>query len=282
MSKVAIVTDSTADIPEELANELGVTVVPLNIRINGRDWEDRISVMPRELMEILASEESLPLTTAPTVQQFARVYEQLSREYDQILSLHISSRLSGTWASASEARNLFLDGPAITVVDTETASMGTGLIVKTVAEHARDGASIDDLLVLVNNLIPRTHVIFMVDTLDHLRRGGRIGRAAEVIGSMLQLKPILSIDEGIVVPQARTRTRARAITGMLELIGEVPSIEAAAALYTAGSDDIGRIVEALIARTNDQDLIVSEISPVLSTHIGPKGLGVAFIEGEIP
>lgn len=281
MSRVAIVTDSTADIPDDLADQLGITVVPLNIRINGTDWEDRAHGMPREFAEVLASEDSLPVTMAPTVQQFARVYEQLSREHDQILSLHISSRLSGTWAAASEARDLFIDGPSITVIDTETASMGTGLVVKTVAERANRDASIDELLTLVDDLLPRTHVIFMVDTLEHLRRGGRIGRAAEIIGSMLQLKPILTIEEGIVVPHARTRTRARAITGMLELIDEVPAINAAAVLYTAGAEDIGRIVETLTARTRDEELIVSEISPVLSIHIGPKGLGVAFIEGEI-
>ncbi len=281
MPGVAIVTDSTADLPEELATRLGITVVPLNIRVDGRTWEDRVSMMPDDFMQMLTSGETLPSTTAPTVQQFARVYETLARDHDQILSIHISSRLSGTCASATEARNLFLDGPEITVIDTGSASMGTGLIVKQVAERAQCGAEIGQLTALVENLQARTHVIFMVDTLEHLRRGGRIGRAAEIIGSVLQLKPILTIEEGIVVPQARTRTRNRAIAGILQLIEEVPIIESAAVLYTAGSDDLGLIVETLTSRTGDQDLIVSEISPVLSTHIGPRGLGVAFIEGEI-
>ncbi|TVR75118.1 MAG: DegV family protein [Sphaerobacteraceae bacterium] len=280
MPGVAIVTDSTADLPEELATRLGITVVPLNIFVDGRTWEDRVSMMPDDFM-MMTSGETLPSTTAPTVQQFARVYEALAQDHDQILSIHISSRLSGTCASATEARNLFLDGPEITVIDTGSASMGTGLIVKQVAERAQCGAEIGQLTALVENLQARTHVIFMVDTLEHLRRGGRIGRAAEIIGSVLQLKPILTIEEGIVVPQARTRTRNRAITGILQLIEEVPIIESAAVLHTAGSNDLGLIVETLIRKTGDQDLIVSEISPVLSTHIGPRGLGVAFIEGEM-
>lgn len=281
MPGVAIVTDSTADLPEELATRLGITVVPLNIFVDGRTWEDRVSMMPDDFMLMMTSGETLPSTTAPTVQQFARVYEALAQDHDQILSIHISSRLSGTCASATEARNLFLDGPEITVIDTGSASMGTGLIVKQVAERAQCGAEIGQLTALVENLQARTHVIFMVDTLEHLRRGGRIGRAAEIIGSVLQLKPILTIEEGIVVPQARTRTRNRAITGILQLIEEVPIIESAAVLHTAGSNDLGLIVETLIRKTGDQDLIVSEISPVLSTHIGPRGLGVAFIEGEM-
>jgi DegV family protein with EDD domain len=278
MSQIAIVTDSTADIPEELAAQLGITVVPLNIRIDGRTWEDRVNDLPANFNQLVLKSDTVPATTAPTVQQFARVYERLADQHDCILSIHISSRLSGTCASAEEASHLFLDGPEIIVVDSESASMGTGLIVKTVAEHALDGASRDTLMALIDDLRPRTHVIFMVDTLEHLRRGGRIGRAAEIIGSMLQLKPILMIEEGIVVPYARTRTRARAIMGIQDLIEEVPHIESAAVLHTGGPDDLGTLVKCLTNRTGDEDLIVAEISPVLSTHIGPGGLGVAFIE----
>jgi DegV family protein with EDD domain len=281
MSRVAIVTDSTADLPDEIAEQLGVTMVPLNVRIAGESYEDRVSITPEAFMELLTNDNGVPTTSAPAVGRFAKEYERLSSSFDQILSIHISSRLSGTFSSACTARDLFIDGPEIRVIDSATASMGLGLIVKKAAEMAEQGASIDEIEQHVVELMARTHVIFLVDTLEHLRRGGRIGRAAEIIGSVLQLKPLLRVEEGIVVPQARTRTRARAVAGLIQLIEEVPSIESAAVLYTAGADDSGVVANALKSRVGEDRVIISELSPVLSAHIGPKGLGVAFIEGEM-
>jgi DegV family protein with EDD domain len=280
MSRVAVVTDSTADLPVSLAEKLGITCIPLNIRIAGHSYEDRISISPETFMEMLQSEDSFPVTSAPSVGRFANEYERLSDSYDQIVSIHISSKLSGTYNSACTARDLFIDGPEIRVIDSGSASLAMGLVVKKAAERASEGASLEEIEVCVNDLLARTHLIFLVDTLEHLRRGGRIGRAAEIIGSVLQLKPLLRIEEGIVVPHARTRTRARALAGLIELIDEVPSIEAAAVLYTAGADDVGVLVEHLSQRIGNEELILSELSPVLSAHIGPAGLGVAFIEGQ--
>jgi DegV family protein with EDD domain len=280
MSRVAVVTDSTADLPADLLEQLDVTVVPLNVRIAGESYEDRVSITPETFMRLLTSDNGVPVTSAPSVGRFAKEYERLSEDHDKIVSIHISSKLSGTYSSACTARDLFLDGPEIDVMDSRTASMGLGLVVKKAAELAREGTSLSEIDNHVTNLLPRTHVIFLVDTLEHLRRGGRIGRAAEIIGSVLQLKPLLRIEEGIVVPQARTRTRARAISGLLQLIEEVPKIDSAAVVYTAGADDVGLVSEALVPRVGKDQVIISELSPVLSAHIGPKGLGVAFVEGE--
>jgi DegV family protein with EDD domain len=280
MSRVAVVTDSTADLPADLLEQLDVTVVPLNVRIAGESYEDRVSITPETFMRLLTSDNGVPVTSAPSVGRFAKEYERLSEDYDEIVSIHISSKLSGTYSSACTARDLFLDGPEIHVLDSRTASMGLGLVVKKAAELALEGASLSEIDNCVANLLPRTHVIFLVDTLEHLRRGGRIGRAAEIIGSVLQLKPLLRVEEGIVVPQARTRTRARAVSGLLQLIEEVPKIDSAAVVYTAGADDVGLVSEALVPRVGKDEVIISELSPVLSAHIGPKGLGVAFIEGE--
>ncbi len=280
MSRVAIVTDSTTDLPEELIEQLDIAVVPLNIRIGGESFEDRVSIMPEQFMQLLTSENDVPSTSAPSAGRIAREYERLSDEYDQIISIHISSKLSGTYSSACTARDLFLNGPDIRVIDSGTASMGLGLIVRQAARMSQAGASIDEIESATRALLSRTHVIFLVDTLEHLRRGGRIGRAAEIIGSVLQLKPLLRIEEGIVVPQARTRTHARAVTGLLQLIEEVPAIESAAVLFTAGAEDIGLVAECLSSKLNQDELFISELSPVLSAHIGPKGLGVAFVERE--
>jgi DegV family protein with EDD domain len=279
MPSVAVVTDSTADLPTELAEQLNIAVVPLNVRIAGRSYEDRVSITPDTFMQLLTADNSVPMTSAPSVGRFANEYERLAADYDQIVSIHISSRLSGTFSSACTARDLFIDGPEIRVIDSATASMGLGLIVLVASQMARNGATASEIEQQINLLKDRTHVIFLVDTLEHLRRGGRIGRAAEIIGSVLQLKPLLRIEEGIVVPQARTRTRARAISGLLQLIEEVPQIESAAAVYTTGADDVGVVVDALKPKVGEDQILIAELSPVLSAHIGPKGLGVAFIEG---
>lgn len=278
MPRVAVVTDSTADLPDDLIEALDIHVVPLNIRIAGQSYEDRVSIMPDTFMNLLTADNGMPVTSGPSVGRFAHEYEQLSKHHDEIISIHISSRLSGTYASACTARDLFLDGPEISVIDSETASMGLGLIVEAAARQARNSATLTEIQALVTDMQPRTHVIFLVDTLEHLRRGGRIGRAAEIIGSVLQLKPLLRVEEGIVVPQARTRTRARAVSGLLRLIEEVPEIESAAVVYTAGAEDTGLVAECLSSKISGNNLIISELSPVLSAHIGPKGLGVAFVE----
>jgi DegV family protein with EDD domain len=279
MPSVAVVTDSTADLSPELAEQLNIAVIPLNVRVAGRSYEDRVTITPETFMQLLTTDDSVPMTSAPSVGRFANEYERLAADHDQIVSIHISSRLSGTFSSACTARDLFIDGPEIRVIDSATASMGLGLVVLVAAQMARDGASASEIEQHINLLKDRTHVIFLVDTLEHLRRGGRIGRAAEIIGSVLQLKPLLRIEEGIVVPQARTRTRARAISGLVQLIEEIPQIESAAAVYTAGADDVGVVVDALKPKVGEDQILIAELSPVLSAHIGPKGLGVAFIEG---
>jgi DegV family protein with EDD domain len=280
MSSVAVVTDSTADLPAELIEQLGITVVPLNVRIGGESYEDRVSITPEAFMQMLEADNGMPMTSAPSVGRFANEYERLSQTHDRILSIHISSKLSGTYNSACTARDLFIDGPEIRVIDSTSASMGLGLIVKRAAEMAREGATIREIEDQVMRMITRTHVIFLVDTLEHLRRGGRIGRAAEIIGSVLKLKTLLRIEEGIVVPQARTRTHARAVAGLVQLINELPRIESAAVLHTAGADDVGTLIDCLAPKVPEDTLIIAELSPVLSAHIGPKGLGVAILEGE--
>jgi DegV family protein with EDD domain len=282
MPGVAIVTDSTADLPNELAEQLNVTVVPLNVRVAGQSYEDRVTITPNTFMQLLETDDGFPITSAPSVGRFANEYERLAADHDQIISIHISSRLSGTYSCACTARDLFIDGPEIRVIDSATTTMGLGLIVIAAAKMAQDGATATEIEQRVAHLKNRTHVIFLVDTLEYLRRGGRIGRAAEIIGSVLQLKPLLRVEEGIVVPQARTRTRARAISGLLQLIDEVPDIEAAAAIYTAGADDVGVVVDSLKPKLGEDRILISEVSPVLSAHIGPKGLGVAFIESSPP
>lgn len=280
MTRVAVVTDSTADLPDELAERYDIHVVPLNVRIEGQAYEDRVTITPEEFMRRLTATDEFPSTSQPSVGRFEHEYQRLSEQYDQIISIHISSKLSGTYQSACMARDL-IDTPVdIRVIDSRTTSMGLGFTVIRAAELAHCGRTVPEIEREILSILPRTHVIFLVDTLEYLRRGGRIGRAAEVVGSILKLKPILRIEEGIVVPHARTRTRARAITGLIELVGEIPRIQGIALMYTAGCTDLEDVAERLSPLAVGTDIIMTELSPVLSAHIGPNGMGVAVLEGE--
>lgn len=280
MARVAVVTDSTADLPDELTERNDIHVVPLNVRIDGHSYEDRVTISPEEFMRQLTTSGSFPRTSQPSVGRFEHEYQRLAEQYDQIISIHISSKLSGTYQSACMARDL-IDSPAdIRVVDSRTTSMGLGFTVLRAAELASDETPVPEIERQILSILPRTHVVFLVDTLEYLRRGGRIGRAAEVVGSILKLKPILRIEEGIVVPHARTRTRARAIRGLVELVGEIPRAQRIALLYTAGCDDLDEVVERLRPMAGGEAIIKTELSPALSAHIGPNGLGVAVLEGE--
>lgn len=280
MTMVAVVTDSTADLPLRIAQDLDIHVVPLNVRIGHQAYEDRVTISPEEFMEQLVHTSEFPTTSQPSIGRFELEYARLAKQYDEIISIHISSKLSGTYQSACVAREQVDSAVPIRVLDSGTTTMGLGLNVIRAARLAQCGCSAAQIEAAIRESLKRTHVAFLIDTLEYLRRGGRIGRAAEVVGSILKLKPILRIEEGIVVPHARTRTRARAIDGLIDLIAEIPSIEEAALMYTAGTEDLGRVAEQLRPHVEHDALIMTEISPVLSAHIGPRGMGVAVIEKE--
>jgi DegV family protein with EDD domain len=280
VTKVAVVTDSTADLPAGMINNLGIHVVPVNIEIEGEVYQDRVTISPQEFMHRLTTSNAFPTTSEPSPGRFLQLYYDLAGEYDQIVSVHISARLSGTYQSACQARDLMTDGPEIHVIDSATASMGTGFLTIHAARLAREGATATEIVQAVNGMQPRIHVAFLVDTLEYLRRGGRIGRAAEILGSVVRLKPILRIEEGIIVPHARTRNRRRAMARMVELVDEIPQIAEMALLYAAGTDDIGRLASRLTPRVEQDSLVMSELSPMLSAHLGPKAIAVVIREAE--
>ncbi|MBX6342464.1 MAG: DegV family protein, partial [Thermomicrobiaceae bacterium] len=225
MARVAVVTDSTADIPPELIQRYGIHVVPLTVRLGGEVFEDRVTITPGEFMRRLQSCDEFPTTSQPSVGRFQQVYNALAEEHDGIVSIHLSSRLSGTYQSARLARDTINGRLPIAVIDSRSASMGLGFAVLHAARLAREGRSLDEVKQAAERALEATHVMFLLDTLEYLRRGGRIGRAAEIVGSILQLKPLLRLDEGIVVPFARTRTRPKATAGLIQLVHEFPRVE---------------------------------------------------------
>lgn len=282
MPRVAVVTDSTADIPPELVARYGIHVVPLTVRLGDETFEDGVTITPPQFMERLMASDAFPTTSQPSVGRFQEVYNDLAADYDGIVSIHISSRLSGTYQSAVLARDLINGRRPIAVIDSRSASMGLGFPVLRAARLAGEGASLEDVKRAAEVACGATQAIFLVDTLEYLRRGGRIGRAAEIVGSILQLKPILRLDEGVVVPFARTRTRPKATAGLIELVRDIPRIEQLAILTTTETDDLERVADALADRCPRERMIFSRFSPVLAAHLGPGALGVIVDEGEIP
>lgn len=282
MARVAVVTDSTADIPADLVARYDIQVVPLTVRFDGEVFEDRVTITPGEFMRRLARSGSFPVAASPPASRFQQLYGALAADYDAIVSIHLSSRLSATFRSARQARDAIDGRIPIAVIDSRSASMGLGFPVLRAAEVAAGGASLETVVRAAGAAIEATHAIFMVDTLEYLRRGGRVGRAAEILGSILRLKPILRLEEGVVVPFARTRTRPRATAGLIELVREFPRIDRLAFLATTEMEDLEQLAESLLDRCPRERMIFSDVSPALAAYLGPGAIGVVVYEGDAP
>jgi DegV family protein with EDD domain len=270
-SRVAIVTDSTADLAPELVAERGITVVPLTVELGGRSYLDGVDVTAADFYGLLAASGDTATTSQPSPGRFAEVYERLLADHDEIVSLHISARLSGTFAAASQGAEMVGSG-RVRVLDTEMVSMPLALLVLAASAMAASG---DGAAVLLERLRPvreSMRVYFMVATLEYLRRGGRIGRASALVGSVLQVKPVLTIQAGQVAPLERVRTQERALARVIELASRVESPVCALVGHAAAAEAAERVARALEPRA--ESLIVAPLGPVVGTHAGPGTVGV--------
>jgi DegV family protein with EDD domain len=216
MPSVAIVTDSTSDLSSELAAELDVAVVPLTLTLDGQTFKDGVDIGPDDFYRRLERSGGIATTSQPSIGEFSEVYQRLLRDHEQILSLHISGTLSGTVDSARQAADLVGDG-RVTIVDTRLVSMALGLAVLGARRLVERGADAPQAADQVRPVCEAMKVYCMVDTLEYLRRGGRIGRAGALVGSMLQVKPVLAVQDGQVTPLERVRTKERALRRVISL-----------------------------------------------------------------
>lgn len=275
---VRVVTDSTADLPPELVHDLGITVVPLTVNFGTASFRDGIDMTAEEFYERLSRADPLPTTSQPTPADFLQVYQTLGRESDAILSIHISCRLSGTHNSAVLARESMGKLPCpIEIVDSLQASGGLGLIVARTAAAARDGASLHEALTLTRDLISRTHFFGTVDTLRYLHKGGRIGRAQALMGTLLAIKPIIGMKDGEVHPFGKARTRKKVIAQMIEMVKDLVPIEEMVVLHSTTPDEAGEIMKELAAIAGKECLYGSRIGPVIGTYLGPGTIGIGII-----
>lgn len=279
MPNVRIVTDSTCDLDPAYCAHHQVAVVPLNLLIDGQTYRDQIDISSAEFMRRLQATTSMPSTSQPSPAAFEAAYRAQGSAGDEVLAVLLSSKLSGTVQSGLLAASSVAPEIRVRVVDSLNATLGLGFQVMRAVELAAAGKTAAEVEA---NLVAETrayHLVFFVDTLEYIQRGGRIGRAASIVGGVLQLKPLLRVDEGQVVPFERTRTRARAINGLIDFVQAFPAVARLGLLYSSEPSEADGLAAALAAVVPPSQLIRARFGPVLAAHVGPGALGVCVFEG---
>jgi len=274
---VKIVTDSTADLPPGVAEELGITVIPLNVRFGDKVYRDGVDLTAGQFYKKLVNSRVLPVTSVPSPGVYAEAYDKLAEETDEILVATVSSKLSGTYDVAVQSIGLMKKKCRVEVVDSQWAVMAMGFVVISAARAANDGASFDELLELTNHNIQRVDFRAAFDTLEYLRRGGRIGRAQVLLSSMLNINPIIALRDGVVEPAGRTRSRARAIDLLYDFAASFSHVDEIAVEDADCPDDGDFLVERLSSLYPDNSIYRSKTTPVIGTHTGPGLLLVAVM-----
>ena len=277
---VKIVTDSLSDITSDIAEELGITVVPLTVSFGQKSFLDRITITTDEFYHRLVHDTAWPTTTQPPPGDFLSVYDKLAEETDEILVITLSVKLSGTYESALNAKSLVKKKCRIEVIDSLTVAMGLGLIVITVAKAAQAGASLDEVIALARQSISRPHLTAYFDTLKYLAKGGRIGKAQGLMGALLSVKPILSVKDGEMSPLTRLRSKAAGMDYLCNFVAGFPNIKELAVEHATTPDDADRLVERLGSLFPVERIFRSTISPVVGTYAGPGAMAVSVLEAE--
>ena len=277
---IAVVTDSTSDIPANIAKKNKITVVPLNLHVENKTYLDNIDISSDELYEMLPSSNVVPTTSAPSAGTFIEVYENLLKSYDQIISIHISSKLSLTHDSAvNAAKEINKKKKLVEVVNSETASMALGLTAMIVSDTInKKNIDIEQAKDLSENLSKRSTFLGMVPSLKYLVRGGRIGKARGFVGSLLKFKPILTMQDGEAHPLVRVRSVEKGINKLKELAQENAPLEKISVLYTTEKDKAEEIAEDIKLFDKKIDPVIAQLGPVIGAHLGPNVLGLGYIK----
>ena len=274
---VKIVTDSVADLPSQVVEELGITVIPIIIRFGEETYRDGVDLTVEQFYDKLQSSKTFPSTSVPPPATFAEAYDKLAEETDEILAIVVSSRLSATYEVALQSIGLMKRKCRVEVIDSLSATMTEGFIVMKAAQAAKAGASLDEVMEVARKNIPRAGFLAAFDTLEYLRRGGRIGRAYTFLGSMLKINPLITLKDGLVEPGGKTRSRAKAIDHLYDFAASYSYIEEIAVGDTACPDEAEALAERLGAIFPRERIYRSKMTPVIGTHTGPGLLLVAIL-----
>jgi DegV family protein with EDD domain len=273
---VRVVTDSSADLPRALADEMGIVVVPLIVTFGAESFLDGVTLDPAAFYRRLGAGGVFPATAQPTPAQFAEAYARVGAGAGGIVSIHASSTFSGTFNSARQAA---AGAPTRTeVVDSRTTSSAMGLAVLEAARAARAGASLDEVLDRARAEVAASRICFSVETLEFLARGGRIGRAKQLVGTVLRIRPVLTIRDGVVSPLAQTRTRAQALETLVRFVAEQGPAKALSVGYSTDRAAAEALAARLAAGRERPEILLTQLGPAIGTHVGPGCLSVALLK----
>ena len=274
---VQVVTDSTSDISPQDAEELGVTVVPAIVAFGDDVFRDRVDITPSEFYERLVNSRDFPKTSQPSVEAFATVYREIAAKGDDIASIHVSSKLSGTLNSASIASETSELETRIELLDSYTAGVGLRAVVEAAAAQAREGAPLEEVTAAARSVMARCRVVVAVDTLEYLQKGGRIGRASALLGSALRIKPLIQIDGGEVAPFDRVRTRSKAVKRLEEVALEDLTLEKLFVIYSDNDTSATELVEHVSPHLPHTRIEVIQTGPTVGAYLGPNALGICAV-----
>ncbi len=273
---VKVVTDSVSDIPADIVKELDITVVPAYVRFGNDVYKDGVELTTDEFFDRLLNGPEFPATSQPAIGDFSETYESIADGADGIVSVHVSSKVSGTFNSAQQGSGVADIGCPIEVVDTLQASMGSGLAAIEAAKAARDGASFQDVAAVAADAARKCQCICLLDTLEYLIKGGRVGKAQGMIGSLLKIKPMIILRDGEVDNFAKERTRRKAVTRLQRAAGEFGSVRSLAVMYSTSRDEAESLAETLRPAVSG-DTTIARFGPALGTYVGPNALGISLL-----
>ena len=278
MKKIALVTDSTAYLDVSFVEKNKITILPLNLHWDDKTYRDGVNIMPNEFYDMLAASKTLPTTSQPTYGEFEVIFEDLANENDSIITALISSGISGTVDSALMAQKNLSSLP-IEVIDSKLTSAGLALLIKALVKARENGMDTKEMVALANRIIDKSSIFFMVDTLEYLHKGGRIGGASKLLGGALNIKPILYLTkEGKIDSLEKVRTKKKALQRLIDLAVEKAGGKKAYAgvIHAQALDEAKEIKDILATKLDCAELGIYDISPVIGTHTGPGALGIAL------
>ena len=278
---IKIVTDSTSDLDSSIAQDLGITIVPLNVHFGESVFKDGIDLDTDQFFDKLINGNVFPSTSQPSLGEFVDVYKEISQPGDVIISVHVSSKLSGTINSAQQAANTLSGTVDVRIVDTQQVSMTVGLSAVGAAQAAREGKSVEECIAVAESVARRSNFFALFDTLEYLEKGGRIGKARSLIGGLLKIRPILRVEDGEIGQFSKARSRNMGMLKLEEAVRELGKLDDIAIVYsTDGSDaeELAATVKDLLP--SDKSPYLTRVGPVIGTHAGPNLVAIAAITSD--
>jgi DegV family protein with EDD domain len=273
---VKIVTDSSCDLPDALVSELGIDVVPLTIRFGSEELVDRVDLTPAEFWARCATSPELPSTAAPAPGAFEEVFRRAAAAgAEGVMCVVLSSKLSATGEAAQAAARAVVDVVPVKVVDSLSVSLGHGVMAVQGARRAAAGATLEEITAMVEDMARRTKIFATMDTFEYLKRGGRIGGAKALLGSMLSIKPCIEVVDGKVEPGPKPRTRSRSLQWLADQVGAFQGVENLAVLH-GDAPDVDTLLGLLAPHFPREQIVIGQLGAVVGAHTGPRTIGVAF------